>query len=613
MNKIHVLPLQEAQKIAAGEVVERPASVVKELLENALDAGATKISLHIDNGAGRSGSAGSSRIRIVDNGCGMSVDDAKMCIVTHATSKIKTLADLDQVRTFGFRGEALSTVSSVSKLTIITKEKSDAPTAGVKLYVENNTIQKQESVACSVGTQIDVQDLFYNTPARKKFLSRDETEFNHIAQLVYAFCLSNLHVHFTLYKNGEQVLSAPSTSNAIDRASQLWQDISGHCVELTQQEVPKSYPVKLSGFIIHHQYTRYNKNRIFFFVNGRYVKNPSLSRALLKGYLNVLPPMKFPAGCVYLEVDQSSIDVNVHPRKEEILFSKPRLVESAITVSVTSTLEALFARKLAAQSHSSPHPFDTTSYAKAPSATQGERWSDLPPLSHTAQPQEIIQQPTPSLPPPALSDSQSELYRTGAVENGPNFESASIIGQLKTTYILLDHPDGLLMVDQHAAHERIMYEKFRAGFLQREGTRLLFPETIEATSHELELLEAHAEFFTSQGVELDILSANKLAIKSAPPKVHASLREFMREAIDFMVEHERIDKEAFAQKLREHVHAQMACKAAIKAGDVLSHEAMAQLLKDLSQTDNRFICAHGRPTMWQVSFNEIERNFKRKV
>ena len=432
---------------------------------------------------------------------------------------------------------------------------------------------------------------------------------------MYAFCLSNLDVHFTLIKNGEQVLSAPKTTSVVDRASQLWADLSPHCIMLKQLEIPKSYFVQLTGFITQHQYARYNKNRIFFFVNGRLVKNPALARALLKGYLNVLPPMKFPAGCIYITVDQATIDVNVHPRKEEILFTKPRVVESAITVAVTNTLSELFAQKLGVDNQSTPEIKTTYN------------------TTHTPLKQFVRSESSPFVLPVLRSlgeggsESRSDLYRmglpaialatAGTVENDsqvPNeLGQATIIGQLKKTYILLDHPDGLLMVDQHAAHERVMYEKFRAGFLEREGTRLLFPETIEATPHELELLEEHAAFFASQGVEFDVLGASKLAIKTAPPKVHASLRDFMREAIDFMVEHERLDREAFAQKLREHVHAQMACKAAIKGGDVLSVEAMAQLLKDLAQTDNRFICAHGRPTMWRVTYNEIERNFKRRV
>ena len=621
MNKIKVLPLQEAQKIAAGEVVERPASLVKELLENSIDAGATHITLHIDAG-------GANRIRIIDNGCGMSLSDAKMCIVTYATSKIKTLSDLDQIGTFGFRGEALASISAVSKLSITTKEHSDSPRAGVKLTIENSAIQKEESVSCNVGCDIDVQDLFYNTPARKKFLSRDETEYNHIAQLVYAFCLSNLRVHFTLIKDGQQVLNAPPAASAVDRASQLYRDMAPHCTPLVQQQVPKSYPVKLSGFITAHQYARFNRNRIFFFVNGRLVKNPALARALLKGYLNVLPPKKLPAACIYIDVYQSTIDVNVHPRKEEILFSKPRVVESAITAAVTNTLEKLFARNVQASSTHSPHqpsPNPLTLSAPLGHVSKEER-AVLEP-SPTPNP---IQSPLHTItdvpqPPFALSESRSDLYRTGTVENGQqqptqtnttpttDLHHATIIGQYKKTYVLIDHPDGLLMVDQHAAHERIMYEKFRAGFLQREGTRLLFPETLEATPHELELLEEHAAFFASQGVEFDVLGASKLAIKSAPPKVHASLREFMREAIDFMVEHESLDHEQFAGQLREHVHAQMACKAAIKAGDVLSHEAMQQLLRDLAKTDNRFICAHGRPTMWTISLQTIEKNFKRRL
>ena len=289
MNVIQLLPDVEAKKIAAGEVVERPASVVKELIENSLDAGATSISLYIEK-------SGKQLIRVVDNGCGMMPDDAAICFANHATSKVTSLDDLQRLCTFGFRGEALASISSVSKVTLETRyNKGEVQEeTGIKIEYVDGKVDSKQVVACSLGTDLQIKELFYNTPVRQKFLRQDETEWNQIQTLFYACCLGHLQIHFKLHRDGKMVLNAPPAQTLKDRVMQ----ICGHNLgqNLTAMEgTPAKNGVTVSGLISKHNFWRYGRQQIFFFVNGRWVKNSELSKALMKGYRNVLPPARFPA------------------------------------------------------------------------------------------------------------------------------------------------------------------------------------------------------------------------------------------------------------------------------------------------------------------------------
>ncbi len=336
MPRIHQLPPHEAQKIAAGEVVERPANALKELLENALDAGATQISVYIED-------AGKQLIRIVDNGCGMSPEDAQLCYKLHTTSKVTSIDDLEKIQTFGFRGEALASISAVSKVTLITKEQEAQQ--GIKHALEQGNITKETTVPCTTGTDIQVHDLFYNIPARKKFLKKRETEWRHIIQLFQAFCLDYHVIHFKLFSEGKQVHNCPPAQNLTDRLTQLWGHSSAqHMIPVEKQH--KQQSVTVTGAVSNHHYVRYDRNHLFFFVNKRWVKNHTLARALLKGYLNVLPPARYPAACIHIEIDPALVDINIHPRKEEVQFLHPRIVETLIQQAVR---EAKPGREISAQ------------------------------------------------------------------------------------------------------------------------------------------------------------------------------------------------------------------------------------------------------------------------
>ncbi len=617
MNKIKILPSQEAQKIAAGEVVERPANIVKELVENALDAGAKTISLYIEK-------AGKQLIRVVDDGCGMSADDAKLCFSVHATSKIDAIADLLSITTFGFRGEALASISAVSKVELKTRTHDDD--LAISVQCSQGEVHDPTFSAAPVGTDISIRDLFYNIPARKKFLKRDETEWNQTQAIFHAFCLSNVGVHFKLFRDSKLVLNAPAVKDVKERASQIWGfNFSQNLVQLSSKT--DSW-FSCSGYISNHNFWRYGRNTMFFFVNNRWVKNQELSKGILKGYLNVLPPGKFPAVFIFITLNNDHVDFNVHPKKEEVRFTKPVTIQNALQESVKETLQ----QNLNAQVNLAPRFEESVFIEQSVAAKNPEPERIILPPKKTF---DVAQDPfasTPVYPPVKTFTKQAAPIHTDAVFISQNIEkieekqslveeknsiekdqlSGKIFGQLFNTYIIIDQHDQVVFVDQHAAHERIMYERFLKNFDRKDGIALLFPVVLKLSEDQLKLILEHQEFFANQGITIEEFGKTELAIKSSPPKVKDQcLKELMLEAIEFIQENEQLDQELFRKKFHEHMHSQIACKSAVRAGDLLDMKQMIQLIEDLQKTENRFICAHGRPTTWTITKSEFEKKFRR--
>jgi DNA mismatch repair protein MutL len=604
MQTIKILPPQEAQKIAAGEVVERPASVIKELIENSIDAQATAISVHAYD-------AGKRRIVIADNGGGMSRADALMCFEPHATSKISSVDELEDLSSFGFRGEALASISSVSRVTLTTRNEADE--LGLKLVRSGGVVESQERLSCPVGTTIEISDLFYNTPARKKFLKQDETEWNQILTVLHAFCLSHKHIAFKLFRDDKRVFNAPATQNLKDRIGQMFDyDLADGMLEILRDEAATG--VCVSGYISNHQLWRYNRNHIFFFVNNRFVKNPDLKKALVKGYNNVLPPDRFPLGFVFIEINKSLVDVNVHPRKEEVQFSKPRLVENCVTEQVKKTLEARVTKSLG--SHEAVRYADY-SFSSAPSSFEAVPLQYEAPVSFNSVPKPAFYSHSAPLPSFVHEQPQEQCkaitFEHKQEENtGLELSSSRIIGQFLNTYILIEQGSELVIIDQHAAHERVLYEEFASYFEKRAGTRLMFPEIVTLSLPHMDIVMSEQLLLENLGIEIQKVGESQVAITSSPPKVlGASLRELLAHLVSFVEENDEADSVLFRQKLTEHVHSHMACKAAVRAGDVLSHEEMVSLIKKLQASNNRLICAHGRPTLWTITCKELEKKFQR--
>lgn len=600
--KIITLALQEAQKIAAGEVVERPANSIKELLENSLDAGATKITLSLFE-------AGKKQIIITDNGSGMAPEDAQICFKRHTTSKIKTIDQLETITTFGFRGEALASICSVAKVTLTTKPQNSDQ--GIELTLENGTIIHEKIVGCQTGTTIIIDDLFYNVPARKKFLKSSTTEWNHILNLFKAFALDNSSVHFILKHNESVVYNCPPVGTMKERVRQLFDPkIAENSITFAPTE---TNGITLSGTLTTQNYARYDRGGLFFFVNSRWVKNYQLANALTKGYLNVLPSGRYPAAIISLTLDPTSVDINVHPKKEEVQFLKPRTVESAITAAVKTTLEQHLSRQLKRTVAFAPQQQEQQEEFRHPFIPMPpfENFQEIAPkvVPEEISLQEPVEQNQTEQIMPHQKTATEEAQKQQAVE-----QPGILIGQYRNTYLLLEKQDGLFLIDQHAAHERILYEQFSKRFNDVPIIELLFPHTVEINQHDMSLLEPHLHLFKEQGIVVEPISTDRLAIKATPVFFkNEPIDDIIQKMISWIKETNTINSEDFYKTITERLRAQMACKAAIKAGDRLSNEAMEQLLADLETINNRFTCPHGRPTSWFLSLNELERKFKRKL
>ena len=617
MKKIKILPLTEVQKIAAGEVVQRPVNVVKELLENALDAGASKLQLHIEK-------AGKKRICITDNGSGMEHEDALACFLPHATSKLEKADGIAQVQTFGFRGEALASIAAVSKIELITKaDSADDHALGTQVCIEGGLQTACNAHATLPGTRISVHDLFYNTPARRLFLKRDETEWQQILTCVQAFCLSNLQIDLKLYHDHHLVYDAPPAPNTATRMSQLWgHHTADKMLELSSEQ--KYDDVTVAGIISQPHWWRYNRNQIFFFVNGRWVKNSNLIKGLMQGYAAVLPAQKYPAAVLSFWVDQNSIDINVHPQKDEVQFSQPLRIQKAVAHQTLKTLEAYTTKQLAPRPSSTYYVPKTLEYAVAPLASVPSQDTATPALQLAKEtaPGPIEQAPhiakhTETITQKVLPSSTIKLHLTQSTQQpihcpAPE-EEVSIIGQLFNTYILIEQDKELVLIDQHAAHERILYERFTKQFAIAESTTLLFPRMIWVSAADIEVLLNLQELLMQQGIIFDRCGEERIALTATPPQAQHIDYETLFTTLINLSEDRMIEHEDVRAMIREHVHSHLACKSAIRAGDILSHARMQEMLRELRTCDNRFICAHGRPTSWTVSQAYIEKQFKRRL
>jgi DNA mismatch repair protein MutL len=600
MGKIKQLSLHEAHKIAAGEVVERPANAVKELLENALDAGADTISVYIQDG-------GQQLIRIVDNGSGMASDDAQLCFEQHATSKITSVDQLATLTSFGFRGEALTSIAAISKITLVTREHSAS--SGLELRRENGKIITFNETSCAPGTDISVHDLFYNVPARKKFLKTAQTEWRHIVQLFQAFCFAYPFVYFKLYSDNALVHNCPPVQTLRDRAHQLWEhNLAQGMIPLTGHTRDE---VAITGIISNHQQYRYDRSHIFLYVNNRWIKNPSLVKAIMKGYLNVLPPDRFPAAIINITLPTTLVDINIHPRKEEVQFVHPRIIENLMQGSITKTLEEYHAQRLISSAksplslenaHNQKMNVSTSLHNFPPVFSQKSLYSPLPSaVAHLSSAH-------------SLQITQPSLQQMVTSQNMHDELMVNIIGNAYDTYIIMQTDTELLFIDQHAAHERILYERFKKQFGSLPSIQLVFPQTVMLNAQDLEHLPVLISVLSLHAITIEQIGPEQVIIQSVPVHLKKSpIGEIIKETIALLAEHNHGDSETLSRTLHEKVHAMMACKAAVKAGDKLSQEHMEQLIRDLYQTDNRFTCPHGRPTLWSIPQIDLEKKFKRKL
>ena len=571
----------ESQKIAAGEVVERPYNIVKELIENALDAHATDITLHIEDGGKR-------RIHCIDNGVGMDEADARMCIEHHATSKLTTVNDLERITTYGFRGEALSSIASISSMTLRTQQQ--GAEFGTEISIKYGDVTAQTAVVRSVGTEIIIDNIFENIPARKKFLKTRETEWRAIYTLVQALALAYPQVSFTLSHDHNQMLITRATDSLAERIAQLFdRNFSEHTVLCSRTHSD----ITLSGGITRQEYTRFDKQQQFFFVNKRWVKNYKLGQALMKGYSNVLPPGKYPAAIIFIELPTAEVDINVHPRKEEVVFLHPRLVEQELTQMVHKQLASLTTSQMVQQVPSTPRPF-------------------IQPLAMPVwhQPAPYHQQPLP----PSIINALPEPFQEQApiVHQAHDPRPGVIIGQALQTYIIVESPEGIVLVDQHAAHEAVLFEQFSRRAHEIARVRLLFPELINLQPTDQELLFAHTTELAACGIVVEQAGPQAVAITETPVHLkNYNLKELITDLLGWLAEYPQVTPVDWHAKVGKKLFAMMACKAAVKAHDTLTLEKMQEIIELLHKTEHRQTCPHGRPTTWLISQYDLEKKFKR--
>lgn len=662
MGRIHVLSEQVANKIAAGEVVERPASVVKELLENSLDAGSTRIKIQIEAG-------GKKLIQITDNGCGMVRDDALLAFERHATSKIKNAEDLLSVATLGFRGEALPSIASVSRLHLETRAPEE--TSGSIVEINGGKILKVEEAGLPAGTSITIRDLFFNVPARKKFLKAESTELSHIASLVTHYALAHPEKHFELHSATNAVLVAPPVAGASERVYQVFgKEVLDQLIPVAAVQplerigLPQPPPWKIAqmheegddlpvqepgelrvhGFVSKPEIQKLNRNSIYLFVNGRLIRDRLIQHALTEAYRNIIPPTVYPVVLLFLELPSAEVDVNVHPSKTEVRFRQRTIVHDFVRDSVRSALMKArpvpqFAREIAA------HP---TASASLTPGGQFEAPNASAPLAHSLgehggaedfalQPQtlplvtqrlqfgmegisveanaaaamarmpsllaDIVPENGCAPPLPEESESLNEL--------APSLASLKPLGQVGESFILAVNAEGLWIIDQHVAHERILFEKILKQRTAQtvESQRLLMPLVLDLTPAQQAAFTEISDELNQNGFEAEPFGARSIAVKIAPAGIEAPEVERMLQ--ELLEQFAREEQSLNLEKIRTRIAASIACHAAIKVNMPLEQNKMEWLLAELAKTECPMSCPHGRPIVLRYSMKDIQRAFKR--
>src|SRR5579864_7722974 len=684
MGRIHVLSETVANKIAAGEVVERPASVVKELLENSLDAAATRIKINVEAGGKR-------LIQITDNGCGMVRDDAMLAFERHATSKIKNAEDLLSVATLGFRGEALPSIASVSRLRLETCAAGEA--AGTVVEINGGKIARVEEAGLPAGTSITVRDLFFNTPARKKFLKAESTELSHIASLVTHYALAHPDKHFELHSATNAILVAPPVAGYSERVYQVFgKETLDQLIPVAAMQplervgLPQPPPwrreaeedaepkdpgeMRIHGFASKPEIQKLNRNSIFVFVNGRLIRDRLIQHALTEAYRNIIPPTVFPVVLLFLELPAAEVDVNVHPSKTEVRFRQQTAIHDFVRDSVRA---GLMKARPVPQFMTEIRAHATASQALTPGAlTPGASWepasgdavdeagnSPLPakdPRNGAPNPGFggfALQAPVP----PAISarfqfeggiavEANAAIPVARGLENAalaPDFEATLLrqldampdhgcappldvreeeptlsalgtlrpLGQIRNSFIVAVNEDGLWIVDQHVAHERVLFERIlKQRAVQRvESQRLLMPIVLELSPAQQAVFAEISDELARNGFEAEPFGARSVAVKVAPAGVDASAVENMlHELLDqFSSEEQSLNLE----KIRARIAASIACHAAIKVNMPLEQNKMEWLLAELAKTDHPMSCPHGRPVVLRYSVKDIQKAFKR--
>ncbi len=596
MARIKQLSKHLINQIAAGEVIERPSSVVKELTENSVDAGATKISIEINNDC--------RDIRVADNGCGIYPDDIMLAFSKHATSKIATDEDLFNIHTLGFRGEALSSIISISKLTCTTRT-ADFDT-GTKVKCENSEV-KQVETGCAIGTIMDIRDLFYNIPARLKFLKSSNTEFSYIQELVQSIALAHPECSFELKKNGKIVLKTSGQNNLLQTIKEVYStDIISNLKEVLKTD--QLAGMKISGYVSTPNYTRSSKKGYHIYINGRTVKCPVFQKAIDTAYKSLIANGKYPFVVLNLELPPADVDVNVHPTKKEVRYKNTNQVFNFIFASIqaglTNYIERQSARSFDPQSFT-PQPIQQSNvvdFVQPKLESSGEIYFDK--KDDTIYVSDKLMQEEEENFSQQKEEKTEQRQFFVPVEKEPEPEE-NIIGQYKNTYILVEKEDGLEIIDQHIAEERYIYEKLMAE--KNIVSQMLFvSDVVPVSSTEAELIKENIDKFEKFGFGIEFLKENELIFRKVPQMIaKVNPKEILADIL--------ANIEGNIDRLEEHILITTACKASVKAGQKLSTWQMQEIVKKWRTTKMPYTCPHGRPVVKFFPHKEIAGFFQRNV
>jgi DNA mismatch repair protein MutL len=598
---IHILPELVVAQIAAGEVVERPASVVKELMENALDAGAQHIRIEITGG-------GRQRIRVSDDGSGILPEEVELAFQRHATSKLTNAEDLASIETLGFRGEALASIASVSQLTIITRHASSA--SGILMQLAGSEIIRRQSVGAPVGTVITVENLFYNTPARLKFLKKENTEKRQIALYITRYAMAYPHVRFTLEQDGREVFRSTGSGQLADViVSALGLDSFKNMVEVVSREsdIQSHRDVVVNGYSSVPSLHRADRNHITLFVNGRWIQDTRLSYAITQAYHTFLMTGRYPVAVVLVKLPPSEVDVNVHPTKAEVRFRDPEGVFSAVQRAVRRAVVDLAQTPAMRGGRFGGIGLNHDNLSAWESSPTGQRQLgmalDLYSAGNYTRTPLVSQQPTQDAP-------EAIPEGTEAPQRPRTLPILRVIGQIGATYIVAEGPSGLYLVDQHAAHERILYEQFMDEHARHEqvAQMSLTAQTLNLPPSESRLIEENIDILREVGFDLEPFGPNTFIVRSVPALLaDQSPTEVIGGIIADLEAGTNPGQAAIEDKIITRV-----CKhGAIKAGQILSHDEMQSLIRQLERCRSPHTCPHGRPTMLHMTSEQLAREFGR--
>lgn len=603
MGRIKILPNNLINQIAAGEVIERPASVVKELVENSIDAGASRIDILITDG-------GHSRIEIRDNGSGMEIEDLKLAFVRHATSKISSEHDLMCIQSLGFRGEALPSISSVSKVTV--QSRTAKSNAGNQIILEAGEILTHNIVGCPIGTTIIVGELFYNTPARLKFMGSPRAESQRITSILQQLALSHPEIAFRFFRDGREIAVTVGNNDVLNVISVLYEpEIVNNLLHL--EFAKNGYTVQ--GYISAPSYSKHTRKQNFY-VNGRVIQDSTIRHALEAAYGNMLPPRKFPLAFLFIEMPLTDVDVNVHPTKSEVRFANKSAIHGLITAAVREALANSLRAANDSKYFDAERKSDINLQVQEPQYTiniepsiqhsimDKERFN----LSNISYKQlEPIKKINESIKDKVIDHHTPSELRPKIVNIPEELTQVMILGQIHNSFIVLQNRKGMLIMDQHAAHERIIIEQLRNFNKESHIQYFAVPITISFTKLKFHTIKDYLAEINDLGIIMECFGTNSFVIRGIPDFLSGNITvEDLKDIIE-----EIFNEDFNIKKWHDNFLIEISCRSAIKIHQVLTREEMIALIRNLANTSNWRFCPHGRPTVWEVSFEELERIFKR--